>query len=162
MPSDAPPFSFQVTLTQPPMLRRHFNFLIAALRSGLFVQGQGYLTLILPDGSEKDCCLGVFSKCFNVPRIGLRSLDLSSCLKNGVPEGTKAVCYQDMTMTELGEMRVLPEQIRAILGGNLGTWKFSFLDRNGEPTSAASLNDDGFTYDQIADIFEYDTEITEE
>lgn len=35
---------------------------VAALRSGEFLRGQGYLTRVNADGSEQDCCLGVLCK----------------------------------------------------------------------------------------------------
>ena len=36
--------------------------LVAALRSGEFTQGERRLTTIEPDGTERDCCLGVACK----------------------------------------------------------------------------------------------------
>lgn len=116
---------------------------ITALRSGEYPQGTGALRFKPFDKDMTYCCLGVLS-------------DINGCEWDGdwarYGEGGRV------------ESAVLPRELAIELG----------IDKNPEPfldgydnldtpdgalslglLSLATLNDDGFTFDQIADIIEY-------
>jgi hypothetical protein len=138
---------------------------VAALRSGEYRKGVGRLARIdLDDGVTSYCCLGVLC-------------EISPAVEQVMPEfsdGTRPR-YQSLVDPEDSDSALLPSAVLAWsgleswTGGILGLEKNnpeffigSVPDENGNPSeeslgyfSLAGLNDDGFTFDQIADVIEY-------
>jgi hypothetical protein len=107
--------------------------LVAALRSGEHAQIRDRLS----DGVGF-CCLGLACLISGLGRY-LRHEDSFGFF---IDKGLAGVTY-------------LPEEVSDYFGfsNHCGTFK-----RNGELTNLASLNDDGFTFEQLADIIESEPE----
>ncbi len=101
---------------------------IAALRSGEYKQTIGMLESL--DG--RNCCLGVACRV-----LGIRPSIISA------------------TVLFDGSASYLPTK-NAIDLGVTRTIQLSFTDRKGYSLSLSQLNDGGFTFDQIADVIEYE------
>lgn len=118
--------------------------LVAALRSGRYTQGKGRLTSITPEGDHRDCCLGV------------------AC-KLAVEAGVIEAGTQDrFGLGEWGEIKydkgdgshenaILPEPVRAWLGFRDAGGSFN---DEGEGRALSGLNDEGVSFDKIADLIE--------
>lgn len=108
---------------------------IAALRSGQYVQGLGRLR------SKEDndfCCLGVL------------------CDKHRQESRSHWTSKQDSTTLYYhGEDVELPALVIAWAEMTDSNPTVPVEDRNGDQPTLAQLNDDGLTFDQIADVIEY-------
>lgn len=116
---------------------------VAALRSGEFKQGSGKLTKI-KFGKETNCCLGV--ECKLAIRDGL-SLDVNYCPNF---RGFQFIKYNE-------QEDYLPQEV--ITWGEFNSYnpEFSFVDARDEHIHhyyLSDLNDDYFTFNQIADLIE--------
>jgi hypothetical protein len=111
---------------------------VAALRSGEYRQGEGALHNLDTDGNHRFCCLGVLT-------------DLA--IKDGVVEdwalGNKANLQCE------GQVAYLPEPVAIWAVGDplLALCDFH-VEVAGEHNTLAGCNDDGYTFEQIADIIE--------
>lgn len=114
---------------------------VAALRSGQFKQGHGVLS-----NGEEYCCLGV------------------ACVLAGIEADPTP--YGDDEPYRLyfdNEPLVLPQRGQDWLGVDEGNpnidaprWlRIDTQDGDPWPADVATLNDDGFTFNQIADLVEY-------
>jgi hypothetical protein len=111
--------------------------LIDALRSGEYEQGTGKLRI-----GNKYCCLGVACQTTKVPLEEIPSYGGS--IWGYVEAGIAGAPY---------DINYLPQAVRRELG-----WRWSTgmteIPGDDEWISLASLNDAGFTFNQIADIIE--------
>lgn len=113
--------------------------LVRRLRSGEYEQGRGYLRL-----GNKFCCLGV--ACDMATEVGVTQV--------APDEGELEVKYVGPSSTY---MSALPPQVHDWLGFEDGFGVTEIpLYGNGtdEIHTLASLNDEGLTFDQIADVIE--------
>lgn len=115
---------------------------VAALRSGKYKQGTGWLTEVTPDG-EYDCCLGV--ACKLAVEAGVIEPPLGASHDRGV-------YYSD---GGAAESAILPGAVREWLG--LRTTDSSFL-KDDERDQLTALNDAGVPFARIADIIESEPE----
>lgn len=120
--------------------------LVAALRSGEYKQA---INALRPNGGDKFCCLGV-------------ACDISELGRWDDDESYSVYMIEDDDSEERDESRLLPS-VRDYYG-----WQsvdgvvniFRHIKDNGKNhdgmtlISLLELNDDGFTFDQIADIIE--------
>lgn len=122
----------------PPQQR--VQLLVDALRSGEYVQGNGALHDIMPNGSSKFCCLGVACQV---------------AIKNGLPLHTELRSRGMMYGDNLNEMRggVLPDTVAEWFG--FDDYSPDILDAVAGQTLAVDAND-GLRWDfnRIADGFE--------
>jgi hypothetical protein len=106
----------------------------AALRSGKFQQGEGYLTRITDHG-DKDCCLGVLCKIL-------------------IPNDTgRATVHNTSVVTYGGQTSVPPNEIMRKFGERVGDedddeWGDDFFDK------LIEMNDSGKPFIEIADEIE--------
>lgn len=136
--------------------------LVAALRSGEYVQGTGHLVTRQDNGDPAYCCLGVGSVVAGVRR--------------GYYDGESGQWVDDFGMFD-GCRDLAPEPLIEWLGLSINDrdmedgwtvyldWPEHMSVRSGttngvSPAAAsvdqlATLNDGGFTFDQIADLIEY-------
>lgn len=126
----------------------HVNEWVGALRSGSYEQGQGFLHYV--EGvNHYLCCLGVGSKIAGVER---RWRDNES---GGVVDGWYV--YADDHRVESRQFNewlgLLPGTIR--LSGTSDLVEQVTTLRAGQNWGLATLNDSGFTFDQIADLIDY-------
>lgn len=103
---------------------------VAALRSGEYQQGKDWL-----ESDGKFCCLGVLCS------IAVQKGDLQ---REQYGNTVEYVRKEDMSST-----KILPTYLYDLAGL---TGAFSVKGKN---YTLAGLNDEGFTFDQIADIIEY-------
>lgn len=99
---------------------------VRALRSGAYAQGDGVLTAVADDGTERHCCLGVASYIAGLPRK--------------LEDGVRTFVYADGRSTAAA-----PPRLRVALGL---TGPFGELP--GLETSLAALNDSGESFLEIA------------
>lgn len=113
------------------MLNETEKSLVKALRSGVYRQAQEKLR----DGN-RFCCLGVLC---DITGLGI-----------WVPDEAWSFT------TEGGELErwILPDSVREHIGWSAPEGILSVRDRVGKFTTLASLNDEGLTFDQIADVIE--------
>lgn len=122
---------------------------ITALRSGNFQKGTNMLTGVFPDGTQKDCCLGVACKV---------------AIGQGLPLQTQLVSLTKVEYATFGDLQnegfaggLLPSSV-ADWYGFLGTNPAFFpagVSTYAEATPAATLNDGwGWTHSDIADAIE--------
>jgi len=109
--------------------------LVKALRSGVYKQGRG----VLVDGKDRFCCLGV------------------ACNISNLPLQWKNTMSGDFSIG--GEVTELPSSIQEEYGfySDIGRLRDhnSFMEINNKRyNSLAGANDDGCTFDQIADFIE--------
>ncbi len=137
---------------------------VEALRSGKYTQGQ--LMLRTPDNDF--CCLGVLCDITNVPwyRAEIKVSDGmgSHMIRDGYVYGTKG--------SDSDSYQLIPANYAPKLRGDIGRFNPNvFSGNNGvfsvvgqtsrgdlghmEVYNLPSLNDGGFTFDQIADIINY-------
>lgn len=120
---------------------------VAALRSGNYAQGTGYL-LQMEDDQPRYCCLGVLSE------LAVRA---KMCHVEMVPESniTDQIALFDSCED------VLPQSVRFWVGDRpndsiMIQGVLPFRDRRGHQILLTELNDtDQLTFDQIADLIEY-------
>lgn len=115
--------------------KEHVRQWVDALRSGEYFQAKGALRR-----GQRYCCLGVVC-------------DISALGEWEQVSGTPSMDY-------LGSAAMLPEPVQGwlgIIGGNVPI-RMGYLhpDRDGSTfQTLTSLNDSGFTFDQIADLIEW-------
>ena len=105
----------------------------AALRSGKYVQGQGCLRQSIND-VDHYCCLGVLCK------LGINN---GLCINEEESSGNREVVSFD------GEVSYLPYEVREWSGMKSRYGSFDTHKQN-----LANLNDDGKTFNEIADIID--------
>jgi hypothetical protein len=116
---------------------------VAALRSGKFRQGEGCLTYRYGNGEhDKDCCLGVACKV-----AGLVGTDEGNVPTRIQYDGERTVLPSSLAKEIFGELL----EDTDIPNGHL-----SFKNRNGYTIILAELNDEGMSFDKIADIISYE------
>lgn len=116
---------------------------VAALRSGDYEQAQGTLSV----NYESFCCLGVACEVAGVRRKSTYGGD-----------GYENIFNDDSEVINSATNAQLPKQLAKALGWKWETGAFDIgTYRYREPLEyeLSVLNDDGFTFDQIADIIEY-------
>ena len=126
---------------------------VAALRSGDYPQGRNVLTSVESDGTRRHCCLGVL--CDLAVKAGVLTVDTDD---DGTPDttyvnGTNAVRYHETGQPDAQAVVYLPRAVRewaGLDGDNPGFVREGFLNR----THLASLNDDGVSFDDIADVID--------
>lgn len=119
----------------------------AELRSGNRQQGRGRLHEVLEDGTEAFCCLGVVEDMLYQRGLSTRKLWERD------EEDERPSCY---AYTEGGEEEtgVLTDKAREYVGFEDGQFNPD-IRLPGVVDSLAELNDDGLTFDQIADVIDY-------
>lgn len=126
---------------------------VEELRKGDRKQARGALHVINEDGSESFCCLGVLEDI--LVRKGLEQRVFVA----GDPEGIGAekldqYGYYGIDDSQLGnETGVLTKSAQAALGIEVGNPDVELADGDGV-ASLAELNDEGYTFEQIADLIE--------
>lgn len=115
--------------------------LIKALRSGDFSQGQGFLEYkdLTTDVEKKLCCLGV------------------ACRISKVALTTTLSEQADTTTFNDGEDKshlFLPNKVRLELDWASEEGRLIYRSRLNRVASLSTLNDEGFSFSQIADIIE--------
>lgn len=118
--------------------------LVAALRSGDYTQGRGYLTRIDSDGLEQDCCLGVACKL---------AVEAGVIEPGVVDPRNGARRYRDGGQWQTA---VLPERVREWLG--FSSKESEFCRSSGYSEQLSALNDDGMSFERIAAIIESEPE----
>jgi hypothetical protein len=110
---------------------------LAALRSGDYRQGKGALHYIDPEGDSFLCCLGVL--CVMAEYEGVTE---------GVQRsGTEFISYEEMT--------ALPPESVSKWAGATHINPAIIEDRDGAVQTLGHLNDEGLTFEQMADVIEY-------
>lgn len=116
---------------------------IEALRSGEYRQGRGYLRKITIDGETQFCCLGVLAHLANV-----KIADLSTS------------CFEDAFLHTFPSINTTDEFV-AMYGGYQayqmppGEWFTNLTGiESSEMCEFASLNDQGHTFNKIANTIE--------
>lgn len=113
---------------------------VAALEGDEYKQGTKYLTQVLPDGTELDCCLGVMCKV--AIKLGLElKVDTINNSYDGVPHAHKTYNCESST---------LPPKVMDFYGivNDCGTFYYN----ESEYTALTKLNDKGRTFKEIAEI----------
>lgn len=128
--TNLPRFHKQITENGKQMLNENAKKLVAALRSGEYEQGTGWLC-----NGGKHCCLGVASELYAKENPDFTVID-----KDGIKTfgGNTATC---------------PLSVK----NWLGLWS-DFGTTKDENKSLVSLNDTGFTFNEIADFIESEPE----
>jgi hypothetical protein len=127
--------------------KENIRRLVDALRSDRFKQGIGrlhkqYRELNKPL-REEHCCLGV--GCVIAKEAGVE-IETTRCLMYGDDSAAYAVVYGEDEL-------YLPEDVRTFFGFDTGNPVL--IEIGGVQYSASNLNDEGLTFDQIADIMEW-------
>lgn len=125
-----------LTYYQPNRAERR---LIRALRSGKFTQCQGQLEHLPLKGPIQNCCLGVACR--------VSSLRVKIEIEEA-PSITPTIFFDRQVFH-------LPEKIRRELNWVSPLGELTITDRAGWSTCLVNLNDEGFTYAQIADLIEW-------
>lgn len=131
---------------------------IADLRSGEYQQTTGALCHVDYDGNRSFCCLGVLSDQARAYGIGEWSL---VPVDNGLLRWTDVVNGEPMSGGGVGGYYTKYVRDWAGMNGDEAeNIELEFTDpRQSEPInleiSLANLNDDGLTFDQIADVIDY-------
>ncbi len=115
--------------------KENIQKLVDALRSGEYTQGRGFLTQILYDGSEQDCCLGVGCK------VAIKNgADIAVTTQDGV-----TIRYYE------GEGRLPPKAFEDFYGFNS-----SFFFRDSVYNGPLPFFNDAVcsSFDEIADMLE--------
>lgn len=125
--------------------------LIEDLRSGDFNQGAGYL-----HRNDKDtyCCLGV--ACERLTRNGLLTSDAERISSDPGERGIMTSYALDDLRIESRELPFgvkFPEYMG--IRGSYGMLPTPFVDKFSKALDLAELNDEGFSFSQIADVLEY-------
>ncbi len=135
--------------SEPPVIAEiDVPELIAALRSGNFTQGLGALYHMETDSY---CCLGVACQLLT---------DKDQVVKVVFPN-RETVMFRAVNDEDphSGSFSFLPRDVKfpesVGIIDTLGTFKQFPDDRGGCLTSLVGLNDDGFTFNQIADLLQY-------
>lgn len=107
--------------------------LVAALRSGAFRQGQSYLRI-----GDNHCCLGVACDVLGAGSWSVRPIGRTYYY---IDEGGQTAFH-------------LSDAVQKTLDWRSHAGVLEFSDRNRLDVSLMELNDDGFTFAQIADVIE--------
>jgi hypothetical protein len=131
---------------------------VAALRSGKYLQGWGFLTKIMPDRTELNCCLGV--ACIVK---GLKRIEPTTKVAEQEEASEPVSVWYSHPKGDLNEV-FNSEMCSEVFGedGETGynhNGKLSFTYYDGGTATLTDLNDEGFTFDQIADVIEYEAGI---
>lgn len=134
-----------------PVNNERIDMWIAALRSGKYKQGKHTLTMVDFNGNEFDCCLGVACK--------LNRSDIDRVRSNGE---FKYFPIDDELRIHATAIE-LPERMRQWLGIETcnGVIDHPFMLQAESKHGASShytlalLNDDGLTFNQIADVIDF-------
>jgi hypothetical protein len=110
--------------------------LVEALRSGRWEQADGQLRF-----GDKYCCLGVACAISGVGEFG-----------NGLSIDRDTFVTTDMQDRRETASAILPERVKKLLGWSADTGLVTIRDRSGRKPTLTELNDEGFTFAQIADI----------
>lgn len=129
---------------------------LTALRSGQFQQGHTVLHGVNEDGVHEYCCLGVLCSLAErenaVERTGTGGT---------LSYGSYSTMSAHYLPEEVSEWASLVGRIRAGSGsdadqlGDPGFFLDLFTREGSSYVTLSSLNDAGFTFDQIADVIEY-------
>lgn len=124
--------------------QERIQLLIDALRSGEYEQGQGRLTTVMADGTQKDCCLGVGCK------VAMKNgLDIDTV----IVETDDGMDHEYNQVDYAGEGQIMPHMVAKWFG--LGFDINPQLETDDGPFAAAHVNDKlGYTFEQIADAFQ--------
>lgn len=125
-----------------PMLKKW----VAALRSGKYQQVTGRLLIRTADQGDKFCCLGVVQDLY--AKSGKGHWETDEYYRDW--EGFASLV--DLTMSVLLD---LFGPAGTTLGLCVHLPDLQCNESGNQIPSLVSLNDDGFTFDQIADIIEY-------
>lgn len=135
--------SFQFTKEQ--------RWWIDALRSGKYKQGMGVLCGLTTDGKKEYCCLGVLADHFVSPnkvKFDSKAKDYGYDQEfSYLPSNIKEALYLRSNAGEI-DIKLLKEE-----------WRLNiqpFMD--GTKATLAMLNDEGFTFTEIADLIEENPE----
>lgn len=119
---------------------------IARLRSGQDVQGAGCLHSAL-DGAK--CCLGILTE------IAVNDGVIEPGVRHRRSGFSARFYYANTTQNDI-ESAILPLDVLTWAGMNTATGILPFdLTGRVDEASLSYLNDEGFTFDQIADIIDY-------
>jgi len=110
--------------------------LVEALRSGRWEQADGQLRF-----GDKYCCLGVACAISGVGSFG-----------PGLSVDRDTFVTTDMQDRRETASAILPERVKKLLGWSADTGLVTIRDRSGRKPALTELNDEGFTFPQIADI----------
>ena len=113
---------------------------VVALRSDKYQQGKTVLHLETPNGEVKYCCLGVACEVSGLSQWGDFQLDP----------------YKNKLYEYLGAHTELPAEVQDWLGlkCDAGIVKTSIMCGGKPRGELTSLNDNGYTFEQIADVIE--------
>lgn len=117
---------------------------VAALRSGKYQQGTGTLLIRTADQGDKFCCLGVVQDLY--VKSGKGHWEDDEYYRDWNNHASLADLTFSVTSDLFGESSSDISQCGIVVG---------LADRLGQTPSLTTLNDEGFTFDQIADIIEY-------
>jgi hypothetical protein len=123
---------------------------VAALRSGEFTQGEQVLTQVHDDDTRAYCCLGVLSElACRAGVIAAPTEEKTMIERDGVQEGVMALIYgSGASQSKTIAPGVVVEWAGLSHGNPIAD------DFNGR--TLAGLNDNGYTFAEIADIIERD------
>lgn len=112
---------------------------VAALRSGDYKQGDGYLCMVDDRGRERYCCLGVLSDlCPDVEKSPYGGTNYMQFREPGVMDGRGT----HLPSTAVDEWAGFDEGM------------YNIYDKHGSWTTLHALNDRGHTFNEIADLIE--------
>ena len=146
------------------MLEAHAKIWTAALRSGKYKQGIGFLTLEFvkgPDVIVEYCCLGV--ACAIADQFGISLDSYVTKYSSVVAPAASAAAFGSAVVvharrTIYGRQRagdVLPKEMLSIIKTPIGEFTIYDVDGESESFSLVNLNDSDFTFNQIADVIDY-------
>lgn len=121
--------------------------LVAALRSGKYVQGKRSLKNKTSDGVIRHCCLGV--ACEIAIEEGVISPPVESTPYSGNPDYVVYI-FDNEDMPK--ESNVLPHKVQAWLG--FAHLNGQFVAEWNQPQWLTALNDRGTSFEEIANIIE--------
>ena len=130
-------------------VRDNRNLWIDALESGEFKQGRDALGIAYPDGSTSHCCLGVLCEVYErevapLKDVGESKYDLTGA--KPLPGGGARINYR-------GEIYILPDDVADWVG--LRTTNGEYGPDEDNWGALTGLNDEGWTFLQIAHILRY-------
>lgn len=130
---------------------------IEALRSGRYDQGEGVLHAVSDEGRDTFCCLGVLCRIAANESAGIQ-----------VRPSSRGFAYGSLDGFNEFEIGVLPPVVMKWAGVDWNDYVvqfpkslFSMHEGPLQEYSLAELNDEGFTFDQMADVIEYFVPVTD-
>lgn len=129
--------------------KENIRKVVDALRSGDYVQGKGTLEYKDENGVAKNCCLGVACR---VAMANGVALDVQESTTEMV-RGYSKLRFFNHNELVFGETGYLPKTVRDWLGVPFKDVSL-MTDPGGYSRTATYMNDNDYSFEQIADAFE--------